>query len=63
MATRFLAGDVECQVSDVSDGALTATVPAAAGSAGQFLLGYVLDREVAGSNTGGHGITISGDGS
>jgi hypothetical protein len=59
MATRMLLGDVECQVSDVSDGALTATVPAAAGYDGQFLVGSVMDREVAGTNTGGHGVTIT----
>jgi hypothetical protein len=59
MATRFLVGDAECEVSDVSDGALTATVPPNAGQDGQFLLGYVMDREVGGSNTGGHGVTIT----
>jgi hypothetical protein len=59
MATRFLVGEVECQVSDVSESALTATVPSAAGSDGEFLLGCVFDREVAGTNTGGHGITIT----
>lgn len=59
MATRFLLGDVECQVSDVSEFALTGTVPAAAGYDGQFLLGYVMDRDVAGTNTGEHGVTIT----
>jgi hypothetical protein len=59
IATRFLVGDVECQVSDVGDSALTATVPAAAGYDGQFLLGYVIDREVGGTNTGEHGVTIT----
>jgi hypothetical protein len=60
MATRFLLGDVECQVSDISESALTATVPPAAGYDGQFLLGFVMDREVAGTNTGEHGVTITG---
>jgi hypothetical protein len=59
MATRLFLGQVECQVSDVSDSSLSATVPPAAGSDGEFLVGMVLDRDVGGTNTGGHGVTVT----
>ena len=58
MATRFFLGRTECAVFDVAESSLAATVPPAAGYDGEFLLAVVMDRDVAGTNAGEHGVTV-----